>query len=119
MPDDQLRVSPTPHTAAAVRVLRAARSSYPLAGSICAAVDAADPDGRLDPDTYAEVVAALDVAARVFGHDAAVDVGGHQADAALVVDIAVYHLTGAPADALVALAAFQRAAGPLLETTRR
>ena len=79
LPDDQLRVSPTPHTAAAVRVLRSARSSFPLAGSICAALDAADPDGRLDSGAYAEAVTALDVAARVFGHEGAVDVGGHQA----------------------------------------
>ena len=64
-------------------------------------------------------VTALDVAARVFGHEWAADVGGHQPDAALLVDIAVFHLTGAPSDQGAAIAAFRRAAGPLLETTLR
>ena len=117
--DLQLRVSPTPHTADAVTALRAARETIPLAGSICAALDAGDPEGRLDQGAYAEALFALDVAARVFGRDSAIDIGAHQPDAALVVDIAVYHLTGAPSDLEAALIAFRRAAGPLLELTRR
>jgi hypothetical protein len=62
--------------------------------------------------------AALDVGARVFGHDAATEIGAHCDDAALVFDIAVYHLTDAGADIPAALRAFRRAAGPLLERTR-
>ena len=118
-PELQLKISPTPHTAAAVGALRAAREMFPLAGSVCAALDAADPQGVLDPGAYREAVTALDVAARVFGHEWAADVGGHQPDAALLVDIAVFHLTGAPSDQGAAIAAFRRAAGPLLETTLR
>ena len=72
----------------------------------------------LDPDAYREAVEALDVGARVFGHAAATDVGAHCDDAALVFDIAVYHLTGSAGDIPAALSAFRRAAGPLLERTR-
>jgi hypothetical protein len=114
----ELRVSPTPHTALAVRSLRGARAQVPCHGSLCAALDLADPDGGLDPEVYREAVGALDVGARVFGYDAATEVGGHCDDAAFVFDIAVYHLTGAAADTPAALAAFRRAAGPLLERTR-
>ena len=46
------------------------------------------------------------------------DVGAHCDDAALVFDIAVYHLTGSAGDIPAALGAFRRAAGPLLERTR-
>ena len=118
-PELQLRISPTPHTAAAVGALRAAREAFPLAGSVCAALDAGDPDGLLDSGAYREALTALDVAARVFGHEWAVDVGAHQRDAALLVDIAMFHLTGAPSDQGAAITAFRRAAGPLLEPTRR
>jgi hypothetical protein len=114
----ELPVSPTVHTAAAVRAVRAARALVPCHGSLCAALDLADPGGALDPDAYREAVEALDVAARVFGHDTATQVGAHCEDAALVFDIAVYHLTGAAADIPAALLAFRRAAGPLLERTR-
>ena len=61
---------------------------------------------------------ALDVGARVFGHVTATEVGAHCDDAALVLDVAVYHLTGSAADIPAALEAFRRAAGPLLERTR-
>jgi hypothetical protein len=115
----QLSVAPTPHTAAAVRLLREARRRLPCAGSLCAALDRADPAGTVSPDAYAEAVAALDVGARVFGYDAATEIGAHGAAVALVVDVAVYHLTGAAADIPAALNAFRRAAGPLLEPTRR
>jgi Asp-tRNA(Asn)/Glu-tRNA(Gln) amidotransferase A subunit family amidase len=74
-----------------------------------------DPDGALAAGVYAEAVFALDVGARVFGFDAAAQVSAAQEDAAAVVDVAVYHLTGAPGDAGPALVAFRRAAGPLLE----
>ncbi len=114
----ELSVSPTPHTAAAVRTIREARAQIPCHGSLCAALDLADPRGALDADAYREAVAALDVGARVFGHDNAIDVGAHCDDAALVLDIAVYHLTGSAADIPAALEAFRRAAGPLLERTR-
>jgi ABC-type Co2+ transport system permease subunit len=114
----ELSVSPTPHTAAAVRVIRDARLQIPCHGSLCAALDLADPDGTLDPEVYSEAVTALDVGARVFGHDTATEVGAHCDDAALVLDVAVYHLTGSAADIPAALAAFRRAAGPLLERTR-
>ena len=114
----ELSVSPTAHTAAAVRAIRDARAQIPCQGSLCAALDLADPDGTLDQDAYREAVAALDVGARVFGHDAATDVGAHCDDAALVLDIAAYHLTGSGADVPAALEAFRRAAGPLLERTR-
>lgn len=114
----QLPVSPTPYTAAAVTALRAARRQIPCPGSICAALDFADPDGALPRQVYEEAVTALDVAARVFGHDSAAGVGAHHDDAALLVDIAIYHLTGAAGDAAAALTAFRRAAGPLLEPTR-
>lgn len=115
----QLPVSRTPHTAAAVRLLRDARRHVPCAGSLCAALDLADPAGAVPPDAYGEAVAALDVGARVFGYDAATEIGAHSAAAALVVDVAVYNLTGAPADIPAALNAFHRAAGLLLESTRR
>jgi hypothetical protein len=118
-PQQQLSVAPTPHTEAAVRLLRAARRQVPCAGSLCAALDLADPAGAVNPDAYSEAVAALDVGARVFGYDAATEIGAHSAAAALVVDVAVYHLTGAAADIPAALNAFRRAAGPLLEPTRR
>jgi hypothetical protein len=118
-PQLQLSVAPSPHTAAAVRLLRAARHRIPCAGSLCAALDLADPAGAVGPDAYAESVAALDVGARVFGYDAATEVGAHSHDAVLVADIAVYNLTGAAADIPAALNAFRRAAGPLLEPTRR
>jgi Cu2+-containing amine oxidase len=118
-PHLQLPVVQTPHTAAAVRLLREARRQVPCAGSLCAALDLADPAGSVEPDVYAEAVAALDVGARVFGHDAATEIGAHGGAAALVVDVAVYNLTGAPADIPAALNAFRRAAGPLLESTRR
>jgi hypothetical protein len=114
----ELRVAPTPHTAAAVRAIRDARAQIPCHGSLCAALDLADPAGALEPDAYGEAVAALDVGARVFGRDAATDVGAHCEDAAFVFDIAVYHLTGSGADIPAALDAFRRAAGPLLERTR-
>jgi hypothetical protein len=45
-------------------------------------------------------------------------VGAHDEDAALVFDIAVYHLTDSPADVPAALVAFRRAAGPLLPRVR-
>ena len=99
----ELGVSPTPHTATAVRAIRDARAQIPCHGSLCAALDLADPDGALDPDAYREAVEALDVGARVFGHEAATDVGAHCDDAALVLDIAVYHLTGSGADIPAAL----------------
>ena len=105
----ELSVSPTAHTAAAVRAVRDARAQVPCHGSLCAA---------LDQDAYREAVEALDIAARVFGHDTATQVGAHCEDAALVFDIAVYHLTGAAADIPAAFVAFRRAAGPLLERTR-
>jgi hypothetical protein len=114
----QLPVTATPHTADAVRVLRAARRHVPCAGSLCAAVDLADPGGGLAAAVYAECIAALDVGARVFGFDAATEIGAHSDDAALVIDVAVYHLTGAASDIPAALNAFHRAAGPLLEHTR-
>jgi hypothetical protein len=110
----QLSVTVTPFTAAAVTALRGARAAVPCAGSVCAALDAADPDGDLDPAAYCEAVEALDVGARVFGHSCATAVGAHHDDAALVFDIAVYHLTGSPSDVPSALTAFRRAAGPLL-----
>jgi hypothetical protein len=114
----ELPVAPTPHTAAAVRAIRDARAQVPCHGSLCAALDLADPAGTLDADAYREAVTALDVAARVFGRDFATEIGAHCEDAALVFDIAVYHLTGAAADIPAALGAFRRAAGPLLERTR-
>ena len=117
--DVQLRVSPTPHTADAVTALRAARETIPLPGSICAALDAGDPDGLLDQSAYAEALFALDVAARVFGRTSAIDIGAHQSDAALVLDIAVYHLTGAPSDLDAALTPFGGLPGRCLEPTRR
>jgi hypothetical protein len=115
----QLSVSPTPHTAQAVGVLRAARRHVPCAGSLCAAVDLADPAGAVPPEVYAESIAALDVGARVFGFDSATEIGAHCDAAALVIDVAVYHLTGATGDIPAALNAFHRAAGPLLDGTRR
>ena len=115
----ELSVSPTPHTAAAVRAIRDARAQIPCHGSLCAALDLADPDGALDPRRLrARPSTALDVGARVFGHVTATEVGAHCDDAALVLDIAVYHLTGSAADIPAALEAFRRAAGPLLERTR-
>ncbi|HXD70222.1 MAG TPA: hypothetical protein VN615_10200 [Gaiellales bacterium] len=118
-PDLQLSVAPTPHTAAAVRLLRTARRRVPCVGSLCAALDLADPTGEVAPEAYAEAVAALDVGARVFGYDAATEIGAHSGSAALVVDVAVYNLTGAVTDIPAALNGFRRAAGPLLEPTRR
>ncbi len=100
-------------------LLREARRRIPCEGSLCAALDLADPAGAVDSEAYAEAVAALDVGARVFGHDAATEIGAHGSAAALVVDIAVYSLTGAATDLPAALNAFRRAAGPLLEPTRR
>ena len=114
----QLSVTPTPHTAEAVRVLRGARRQVPCAGSLCAAVDLADPAGAVTAAAYSECIAALDVGARVFGYDTATEIGAHSDDAALVIDVAVYHLTGAAGDIPAALNAFHRAAGPLLEPTR-
>jgi hypothetical protein len=114
----QLPVSVTPHTASAVTALRRARTLVPCSGSLCRALDATDPAGDLDTDAFGEAVDALDVAARVFGYDSAAQVGAHDQDAALVFDIAVYHLTGSPADVPAALKAFQRAAGPLLPRVR-
>jgi hypothetical protein len=114
----ELAVAPTAHTATAVRAVRAARAQVPCRGSLCAALDLADPDGAVDPDAYREAVEALDIGARVFGHDAATHIGAHCDDAALVFDIAVYHLTGAAVDIPAALNAFRRAAGPLLERTQ-
>jgi hypothetical protein len=119
LPPLQLPVAPTPHTAAAVRLLRQARRRVPCGGSLCAALDLADSAGAVSPDAYAEAVAALDVGARVFGYDAATEIGAHGGAAALVVDVAVYNLTGAATDIPAALNAFRRAAGPLLEPTRR
>jgi hypothetical protein len=118
-PHLQLSVAPTPHTAAAVRLLRGARRQIPCTGSLCAALDLADPAGAVEPDAYAEAVAALDVGARVFGYSAATGIGAHSSAAALVVDVAVYNLTGAVTDVPAALNGFRRAAGPLLEPTRR
>ena len=115
----QLSVALTPHTAAAVRLLRRARRQVPCAGSLCAALDLADPAGDVAPEAYAEAVSALDVGARVFGYDAAIEIGAHSRPAALVIDVAVYSLTGAVTDVPAALNAFRRAAGPLLESTRR
>jgi hypothetical protein len=114
----QLSVTPTPHTADAVRLLRYARRQVPCAGSLCAAVDLADPAGAVAPEAYSEGIAALDVGARIFGYDTATEIGAHSDDAALVVDVAIYHLTGAAGDIPAALNAFRRAAGPLLEPTR-
>ena len=118
-PHLQLSVAPTSHTASAVRLLRAARRRVPCAGSLCAALDLADPAGDVAPEAYAEAVSALDVGARVFGYDAATEIGAHSGSAALVVDVAVYHLTGAMTDIPAALNGFRRAAGTLLEPTRR
>ncbi len=115
----KLSVAPTAHTAAAVRLLREGRRQVPCAGSLCAALDLADPAGEVAPEAYAEAVSALDVGARVFGYDAATEIGGHSASAALVIDVAVYNLTGAATDVPAALNAFRRAAGPLLSPTRR
>jgi hypothetical protein len=114
----ELPVTVTPHTAGAVRALRSARALVPCPGSLCAALDLADPSGSLVADAYDECVAALDVGARVFGYDTAAAIGAHCDDAALVIDVAVYHLTGAASDIPAALRAFRRAAGPLLEPTR-
>lgn len=114
----ELSVSPTRHTATAVRAMRDGRAQIPCHGSLCAAVDLADLAGALDPEAYREAVEALDVGARVFGHAAATEVGAHCDDAALVFDIAVYNLTGSAGDIPAALSAFRRAAGPLLERTR-
>jgi hypothetical protein len=116
--DLQLSVAPTDHTADAVRLLRAARRQVPCAGSLCAAVDLADPRGAHIAEVYAECVAALDVGARVFGYDHATAIGAHTDDAALVIDVAVYNLTGAASDIPAALNAFRRAAGRLLAPTR-
>jgi len=118
-PDLQLAVVPTPHTTAAVRLLRAARRQIPCGGSLCAALDLADPAGEVAPEAYAEAVSALDIGARVFGFAAATEIGAHSASAALVVDVAVYSLTGAVTDIPAAQNGFRRAAGPLLEPTRR
>jgi hypothetical protein len=117
-PPPPLPIAPTAHTATVVATLRRARGLVPCAGSICAALDAADPDGELPADAYAEAVAALRVGALVFGIDDPAQVGGHHPDAALVFDIACYHLTGAAPDAVHALRAFARAAGPPLEPVR-
>jgi hypothetical protein len=114
----QLPVTLTQHTAEAVRTLRAARRHVPCPGSLCAAVDASDPCGALAAEVYAECIDALDVGARVFGFARATEVGAHCDDSALVIDVAVYHLTGAMGDVPAALNAFRRAAGPLLERTR-
>src|SRR5918911_1731623 len=65
-PVPELSVAPTAHTAAAVRAVREARGQVPCHGSLCAALDLADPAGTLDPAAYHEAVGALDVAARVF-----------------------------------------------------
>jgi hypothetical protein len=73
----QLAVAATPQTAAAARMLRAARAQVPCRGSICAAIDLSDPDGVVQSDVYREAVAALDVGARVFGHPAATGIGAH------------------------------------------
>ena len=102
-----------------MRLLREARREVPCAGSLCAALDLADPAGEVAPEAYAEAVSALDVGARVFGYGAATEIGGHCASPALVIDMAVYNLTGAVTDVPAALNAFRRAAGPLLESTRR
>ena len=102
-----------------MRLLREARREVPCAGSLCAALDLADPAGEVAPEAYTEAVTALDVGARVFGYAAATEIGAHCASAALVIDVAVYNLTGAATDIPAALNAFRRAAGPLLESTRR
>ena len=115
----QLSVAPTPHTGAAVRLLRQARRHVPCQGSLCAALDLADPAGDVASEAYAEAVAALDVGARVFGYDTATEIGAHCGSAALVIDVAVYNLTGAVTDVPAALNGFRRAAGALLEPTRR
>ena len=114
----ELPVAPTPHTAAAVRALRDARLQIPCHGSVCAALNLADPDGVLPSEAYAEAVEALDVAARVFGLPAATLAGAHCEDAAFLFDVAVYNLTGAGSDIPAALRAFSRAAGALLDQPR-
>jgi hypothetical protein len=114
----QLSVTVTAHTATAVCALREARGVIPCAGSLAAALDRADPAGLLHPNAFAEALEALDVAARVFGHRSAIVIGAHHPDAALVFDVAVYHLTGAPGDVPAALIAFRRAAGPPLPGLR-
>ncbi len=113
-----LPIHPTEHTAAVVAALRRAQTLIPCEGSICAALDAADPRCELPPAAYAEAVAALRVGALVFGIEDPSSIGGHQEDAAHVFDIAVYNLTGAAADVPAALQAFTRAAGPQLEPLR-
>ena len=114
----QLPIHPTEHTAAVVAALRRGRRLVPCQGSICAALDAADPACELSPAAYAEAVAALRVGALVFGIDDPASIAGGQADAAYVFDIAVYNLTGSAADVPAALRAFTRAAGPPLEPLR-
>jgi hypothetical protein len=109
----QLRIAPTPHTAAAVALLRRARALVPGAGSLAGLVHEVAAGSQAE--ALAEALAALRVGALVFGRDDASAVGAQRADAVGVVDVALYHLTGAPADVAPALAAFRRAAGPLLE----
>ena len=117
-PTHQLPINPTENTHDVVSVLRRARTLVPCDGSVCAALDAADPAGELSAAAYGEAVAALKVGSLVFGIADPACVGAHQADAAYVFDIALYNLTGAHADVPAALAAFSRAAGPDLEPTR-
>jgi hypothetical protein len=114
----RLSTTVTSHTTAAVKTLREARMKVPCGGSLAAALDRADPQGRLHPAAFAEALEALDVAARVFGHRSAIVVGAHDADAAYVFDVAIYNLTGDTADVPAALLAFRRAAGPLLPGLR-
>ena len=116
-PSLRLPIHPTPHTAAVVGALRRARDLIPCGGSLCAALDAADSDGELSGPAYREALAALEVGALVFGAGAPTRIGAHDPDAAGVVDVAIYHLTGAVADVGPALAAFRRAAGPPLQPT--
>jgi hypothetical protein len=114
----QLRIEPTLYTAQVVSLLRRAQAQLPCGGSLADALRSADPDGLQPDEALAEARDALRVGALVFGHESAAAIGAQQADAAGVFDVAVYHLTGSPADVVPALAAFRRAAGPLLAAPR-
>jgi hypothetical protein len=117
-PGLHLAISPTEHTAAVVAALRRGRAAIPRAGSICAALDAADPAGQLSAAAFGEALAALKVGALVFGIEQPAAIGAQDPDAAYVFDLAIYHLTGSPADTRAALEAFRRAAGPPLPVPR-
>jgi hypothetical protein len=106
--------TPPRHLAA----LRRGRAAIPRAGSICAALDVADPAGQLSAAAFGEALAALKVGALVFGIEQPAAIGAQDPDAAYVFDLAIYHLTGSPADTRAALEAFRRAAGPPLPVPR-